>query len=72
MSDISLQEREFIPVADVMRMVRLSRSGIYRAIQNNGFPAPVKFGAQKSVWIRAEVIEWTAERVAQRDRALAS
>lgn len=51
---------------DVRQMVGLSRSQIYKLIQNEQFPEPVKLGARASGWIEAEVLVWVQERIEER------
>ena len=46
----------------------LSRTAIYRAIRERGFPRPMKLGS-RSYWFAAEIDAWLAERAAERDQA---
>ncbi|MFE0502303.1 helix-turn-helix transcriptional regulator [Lysobacter soli] len=51
----------------VKRRTGLSRSEIYRRIAAGTFPAAVKLGERASAWHSAEVDQWIAERIAERD-----
>ncbi len=47
----------------VMRMTGLSRTSIWRHIQNAGFPKPVNMGERRQLYVRAEVEAWIEERI---------
>ena len=44
-----------------------SRATIYRWCSSGHFPAPLRLGPRMSVWLAAEVAQWQADRVADRD-----
>ena len=48
---------------------RLGRSEIYRRIAAGNFPAPIKLGIRASAWVSAEIDDWIAKRIAERDSA---
>lgn len=50
----------------------LSRSELYRRIAQGDFPAPVKLGERASAWPAAEVDNWIAARIAERDAGRAA
>ena len=61
-----------------MKLIRLpevstrsgkTRSRIYADIQDGTFPRPVKTGNRTVAWVEAEVDDWIAARVEERDRA---
>jgi prophage regulatory protein len=58
-----------IPRPEVQTIAALSRSGLYRAMAESGFPKPIKVGPRRVAWIHAEVVEWLNARVAERDAA---
>jgi prophage regulatory protein len=43
--------------------VALSRSQIYKLIQQGEFPEPIKLGKKISVWTDSEVEEWMSKQV---------
>lgn len=56
-----MTEIRFLRLPDVQTRVGLSRSQIYRMIQNGEFPAPVKIGGHISVWADTEIHGWQQE-----------
>lgn len=56
-------EIRFIKLEDVIKIVGISKSSIYKAIKNGEFPAPVKPSVRSSRWIESEVQEWAATRI---------
>lgn len=54
-------------LTSVKRRTGKSRSAIYRDIAAGKFPAPVKISERSSAWVRSEVSDWIAARVAKRD-----
>lgn len=53
-----MTEIRFLRLPDVRSRVGLSRSQIYRLIQEGTFPPPVKIGGQVSVWPDNEISAW--------------
>ena len=53
-----MTEIRFLRLPDVRSRVGLSRSQIYRLIQEGAFPPPVKIGGQVSVWPDNEISAW--------------
>jgi prophage regulatory protein len=43
---------------EVAMKTRLSRSTIYRLLEQNLFPKPRKFSARKTMWLQADIEEW--------------
>ena len=46
--------------------VGLRRSSLYQRISEGSFPAPIKLGGRAVGWIESEIVEWLADRVAER------
>lgn len=55
-------ERVFIPIADVVKIVPISRATVFRMISRDEFPKPVSFG-KRSFWVEAEVRKWIDNQV---------
>lgn len=53
----------FIRLEEVINKVGLSRSSIYRRIENEGFPKPVLLGGRASGWLESEVDDWLMQCV---------
>ncbi len=52
---------------DVVKRTSISRAGVYRMVSAGAFPRPVPVYGSRIAWIKAEVDDWIAQRVAQRD-----
>lgn len=65
------------PAATVWRLPAVSiyagrsRSSILRDVPAGRFPAPIKLGENSVGWLRVEVEKWLADRIAERDKAVA-
>jgi len=66
-----LQMSNIIKIKEVSNRTGLQRSAIYKRIQEGLFPHPIKIGKRASGWIDAEISEWIAGRIADRDEKLA-
>jgi prophage regulatory protein len=58
-----MSQNRFIRMPDLRQKVGLSRSQIYKLIQQEQFPRPVKLGEKVSVWVDSEVEEWMSKQV---------
>lgn len=67
-----MTEVRFLRMPDVREKVGLSRSQIYRLIQEGTFPAPVKIGAQVSVWPDNEIHRWQMDALQKAGRCVAA
>jgi prophage regulatory protein len=56
-----------IKLGEVIESTGLSRSTIYRKINEKSFPESVSLGSNAVGWVEAEVQQWILERVSQRD-----
>ena len=48
----------FLRLPEVQERTGLSRSFIYKSINDKTFPAPRKVGGRASVWLESEVNTW--------------
>ncbi|NOF54880.1 AlpA family transcriptional regulator, partial [Vibrio cholerae] len=48
---------------EVLTMTGLSRSSLYRFIEENQFPPQVQLGGRAVAWVEGEVQEWIAQRI---------
>ena len=53
----------FIRLPQVKEMTCLSRSSIYRLINEGDFPKQVTLGARSVVWVKSQVEDWCAQKV---------
>lgn len=56
-----------IRLKEVMSITGLSRSSIYRYIDEGRFPESVAVGVRSVAWIDTEVSRWVASRIDSRD-----
>ncbi|SED44967.1 helix-turn-helix transcriptional regulator [Pseudomonas migulae] len=59
------QPIEFIRLPEVKKLTGLSTATIYRMAVSGKFPKQVKIGDSAVAWVKAEVLQWGQERVAQ-------
>lgn len=59
------RSRKFLRLPSVIDKVGLSRSQIYKLIQQGDFPEPVKIGPKISVWIEEKLEVWMDAQVPQ-------
>jgi prophage regulatory protein len=57
------QTTRFIRMTELKDKVALSRSQIYKLIQQGEFPEPIKLGKKISVWTDSEVEEWMSSKL---------
>src|SRR5262249_5979093 len=55
------QTRELVALTEVCRMLRLSRSTIYKRLQDGTFPKPVRIGARTVRWSVDAIAEWCVQ-----------
>ncbi|HHQ4186782.1 TPA: helix-turn-helix transcriptional regulator [Vibrio cholerae] len=51
---------------EVLAMTGLSRSSMYRFIEENQFPTQVQLGGRAVAWVESEAQEWIAQRITNR------
>lgn len=56
-----------IRLKEVMVMTGLSRSGVYKYISEERFPANVPLGGRAVAWVESEVQDWIVEVIGRRD-----
>jgi prophage regulatory protein len=57
---------------EVRRKTGLSNSSMYELISADQFPAAIALGDRSVGWVEEEIDAWITERIAKRDRALAT
>ena len=53
----------FLRISDVIDLTALSRSSIYRMINDGEFPAQISVGNRQVRWSRKEVLDWCDEKL---------
>ncbi|EKO3708810.1 AlpA family transcriptional regulator [Vibrio metschnikovii] len=51
---------------EVLALTGLSRSSMYRFIEENDFPTQVQLGGRAVAWVESEVQDWIRKRVLSR------
>lgn len=59
-----LVSAQFIRLSQVKEITSLSKSSIYRLMEEGDFPKQVVLGARSVVWVKSQVEDWCAEKVA--------
>lgn len=60
----------FLKLKEVMEKTALSRSAIYRKMNDGEFPQSVSLGDRAVAWVESEVQDWVIDRVAERDERI--
>lgn len=60
----SLLEDQFVDMAFITRLTRLTDKWFYKLIKDGEFPKPIKLG-RSSRWLQSEVEAWLQERINQ-------
>ena len=55
---------QFIRLPQVKEITSLSKSTIYRLMEDGDFPKQVVLGARSVVWVKSQVEDWCAQKVA--------
>lgn len=58
---------KFLRLPEVMELTALSRSSIYKLINENRFPPRVPLGGRAVAWVESEIQVWMNERLTLRD-----
>ncbi len=66
-SNMDTQAARFIKISEVLAIVGLSKSEVWRRIKESRFPAPIKLGERCTRFEEGEVQAWAAARLAERD-----
>ena len=59
-----LTTARFIRLPQVKEITCLSKSSIYRLIEDGDFPKQIALGARSVVWVRSQVEDWCNQKVA--------
>ena len=57
------EKTRLIRLPEVRKMTGLSRSAIYRNMDERGFPLSIKLGPQTIAWVESEVQDWINQQV---------
>jgi len=57
-----MQQQKILRVADAVQKTGLSRSTIYRLIEAEDFPEPIRLSKRAIGWTEAQLNEWITSR----------
>lgn len=57
----------FLRLKEVMELTALSRSSVYKFMNDDKFPKSVSLGDRAVAWVESEVHDWMNERLSERD-----
>jgi len=60
-----------IRLKEVMAYTGLSRSTVYKFIEEGRFPKQIPLGDRAVAWVDSEIDEWVIEKIAARDHVIA-
>ncbi|WP_167517900.1 MULTISPECIES: helix-turn-helix transcriptional regulator [Vibrio] len=52
---------------EVLAMTGLSRSSVYRFIEEQQFPGQVQLGGRAVAWVESEIQEWISQKMESRN-----
>ena len=58
-----LTSTQFLRLPQVKEITCLSKSSIYRLIEDGDFPKQIALNSRSVVWVRSQVEEWCAQKV---------
>ena len=56
-------QSQFLRLPQVKEITCLSKSSIYRMMDEGDLPKQIALGARSVVWVRAQVEDWCAQKV---------
>ncbi|MEL7293406.1 MAG: AlpA family transcriptional regulator [Pseudomonadota bacterium] len=65
-TDIGERPMRFLKLKEVMEKTALSRSAIYRKMNDGEFPQSVSLGDRAVAWVESEIDDWMVACLAQR------
>jgi len=61
---MELHTIQMLRIREVCQRTALSKSQLYRLVDELSFPAPVRLGRRACAWVEAEVDQWLRDRIA--------
>lgn len=58
-----------VSTAQTLAWVGYSKPGWWKGIAEGRFPKPIKIGPNRVAWLRSDLAQWLAQRIAARPRA---
>lgn len=57
-----MTQETFIRLEQLLKIVPVSKSWIFKSIKEGNFPANFKIGARASVWKQSDIDKWMSEQ----------
>lgn len=64
-----MNHEKLLKLPDVCNAVAMRKGGVYKAIREGRFPAPVKLGKRAVAWPESVVQSWIANRISDAAKA---
>ena len=55
-------EAVILKIPEVLALVKISKSTLYRFIEAGDFPRPIRLGPRARAWRKAEILKWLETR----------
>ena len=65
-------KKKILKASEVAEYVNVSKSQIYKLVQQGRLPKPIKLGERGSGWLTSEIDAWLQSRVDARDEEVAN
>ncbi|MBK7042240.1 MAG: AlpA family phage regulatory protein [Rhodanobacteraceae bacterium] len=66
-----MMQEKLVRLPDVCAAVGMRKGGVYKAIREGRFPAPIKLGKRAVAWPESSVQSWIAARIAEAGKVAA-
>ena len=60
-----ISQTQFIRLPEVKSITSLSKSSIYRLIEEGDFPKQICLGSRSVVWVKSQVHDWCSKKIAE-------
>lgn len=70
MTENDEEDIRFIRLADVLALVPVSESTLYRMISRKEFPKSVRIGGNVNMWVEAKVKAWMRKQIEEQEDEL--
>ena len=61
------QETDLLTRDELLGILKLSRSKLYKLMELHGFPKPIRIGGASNRWLRSEVEVWLRAQIQVRE-----
>lgn len=65
---MNMQSVRLLRLSEILRRVPYSEAHIWRLERAGKFPRRARLGANRVVWVEAEIDDWLSSKIAERDQ----